>query len=161
MDILKNARWPPFFVSRWLPVIDMGVISLSSEFQPCSSSNGWDMDNLKKSKMAAMFLVFENSKTIVWSRISMRFCRHLKILNPSIISHFITVCSFGEILVNNLRWPPCFLVFENSKTIVWSRMSIHFYRKLKIWNPSIISHFITVCNFSEILVKIQDGRHVF
>ena len=27
-------------VPKWLPVIDMGVISLSSEFQPCSSSNG-------------------------------------------------------------------------------------------------------------------------
>ena len=27
-------------VPKWLPVIDMGVISLSSEFQHCSSSNG-------------------------------------------------------------------------------------------------------------------------
>ena len=37
----KNPRWPPcFLVSKWLPVIDMGVISLSSKFQPCSSSNG-------------------------------------------------------------------------------------------------------------------------
>ena len=27
-------------VPKWLPVIDIGVISLSSEFQPCSSSNG-------------------------------------------------------------------------------------------------------------------------
>ena len=27
-------------VPKWLPVIDMGVISLSSEFQPYSSSNG-------------------------------------------------------------------------------------------------------------------------
>ena len=35
-----------------MPVIDMGVISLSTEFQPCSSSNGWDMD-IQKSKMAA------------------------------------------------------------------------------------------------------------
>merc|ERR1712030_246197 len=38
---------------KWLPVVDMGVISLSSEFQPCSSSNGCDMDNFTKSKMAA------------------------------------------------------------------------------------------------------------
>ena len=26
-------------VPKWLPVVDMGEISLSSEFQPCSSSN--------------------------------------------------------------------------------------------------------------------------
>ena len=31
-------------VPKWLLVIDMGVISLSSEFKPCSSSNGWYMD---------------------------------------------------------------------------------------------------------------------
>ena len=27
-------------IPKWLPVIDIGVISLSSKFQPCSSSNG-------------------------------------------------------------------------------------------------------------------------
>ena len=33
---------------------------------------------------------------------------------------------------------------ENSKMIVWSRISICSYRHLNNWNPSIICHFITV-----------------
>ncbi len=45
-------------VPKGMPVIDVGVISLSSKFQPCSSSNSWDIDILKKSKMAAMFFGF-------------------------------------------------------------------------------------------------------
>ena len=41
----KNPKKPKkskmaAMVPKWLPVIDMGVISLSSEFQLCSSSNG-------------------------------------------------------------------------------------------------------------------------
>ena len=46
-------------VPKWLPVIDIGVISLSYEFQPCSSLNSWDMNILEiqdgrhGSKMAA------------------------------------------------------------------------------------------------------------
>ena len=33
-------------------------------------------------------------------------------------------------------------VFENSKMIDWSILSRRFHRHLKIWNPSIIGHFI-------------------
>ena len=36
--LLKKSNMATM-VPKWLPVIDMGVISLSSEFQPCSSSN--------------------------------------------------------------------------------------------------------------------------
>ena len=40
----KNmCLWMAALVSKWLPVIDIGVISLISKFQPCSSSNGWDI----------------------------------------------------------------------------------------------------------------------
>merc|ERR1712237_134713 len=45
----------------------------------------------------------------------------------------------------NPRWLPNQTKFENSKMIVRSRMSIRFYRHLKIQNPSIISRFIHVC----------------
>ena len=42
---------------------------------------------------------FENSKTIDWSVMSIRFYRHLKIQNPSIISRFIPVCKIDQ------NWP--------------------------------------------------------
>ena len=40
---LKNSKMATM-VPKLLPVINMGVISLSSEFQPGSSSNSLDMD---------------------------------------------------------------------------------------------------------------------
>ena len=39
-------------VQKWLPVIDMGVIGLSSEFQPVALQMA-EIWTLKKSKMAA------------------------------------------------------------------------------------------------------------
>ena len=40
-------------VKKLVPVIDFGVMSLNSKFQPCSFSNGLDI-NIEKSKMATI-----------------------------------------------------------------------------------------------------------
>ena len=123
--------------------------------QPFEELQGWNSEL----KLITPISIKKNFKTIVWSRISIHFCSHLKIWNPSIISHFITACNFGEILVKNPRWLPCFSVFENSKMIVWSRMSIRFYRHLKIQNLSIISRFIHVCKIGDTHTYVRTHLH--
>ena len=40
LSIIKKKSKMAVAVSKWQPVIDIGVISYNSEFQPCSSSNG-------------------------------------------------------------------------------------------------------------------------
>ena len=54
---IQNKSKMTAMVPKWLPVIYMGVISLSSEFQPYSSK--------KNPRWPPCFLVFENSKMIV------------------------------------------------------------------------------------------------
>ena len=44
-------------------------------------------------------------------------------------------------------------VFENSKMIDWSILSRCFHRHLKIWNPSIIGHFI-----ADSIGRVRRGR---
>ena len=83
-------------VPKWQPVIDMGVISLSSEFQPCSSSNGWDIDNFIIGSGIIFLVPFFTTIGVVaplkndpiLSGRSIRSFRHLELKNPSIISDF-------------------------------------------------------------------------
>ena len=83
----------PRLVSKWVPEIGFGVNSFNSKFEPCSSSNDWDIFSLIFGHQGG------NGTTFKWSIMSGRLIwlfRNLECQNPSIISESIGIPNGSE-----------------------------------------------------------------
>ena len=80
-------------------VIDLEVINLNSEFEPCSSLNGWD--KLLVQFLATMEAVAPLANDPIMLGRPIRSFRDLEHQNPSIISDSIDSARCGQIFSSN------------------------------------------------------------
>ena len=118
---------------RFAPLIGSGLISLKTEFEPFSSSNGWDIEFWKSNMAAIVTFAKPNLLSLVWWDY---LCQegHLDTLNikicPLVMISSIVVDWYGHLDTLNVKIRPLFQILLTEQDVARSLVPILATREL-------------------------------